>query len=205
MGMAPWLRPWQGLRGSSCSPGFFPAQTQREEEAECEWSCSHWRFPPCPGPLPSEHCIIPQLLCPLQFPQASQQPRWERNTGLNLTPQQLILGPAAVSHRSQLSRLDGWREHTTHGLETPSCHQISSPCWTSTRGAHGSAAGSARIPPVCSECHHTKWGQPSAFLRFCGDLVAWSSLVTKEQLEMWQGRVRGVLGKGSPPKGEGRH
>jgi len=105
------------LRGSSCIQGCFPAQTQWEEERqrqECAWSCSYWRSSPCPRPLPLDHHVIPQLLCPLQFPQASQQPWRERHapSQLDLTLiWHLIISSldlAAVSHRSEISRLHGY-------------------------------------------------------------------------------------------------
>lgn len=93
---------------------------------------------------------------------------------LNLTPHQLILGPAAVSHRSQLPRLDGsaleGRHNTWPGNTVMPSKLIS--LWTSTRRCHGwPGAGSARhplcllgAPMATTQWHkaHTKGGQPSA-------------------------------------------
>lgn len=132
-----------------------------------------------------------------------KKPSLPASPDLNLTPHHLILRPSAISHRSQLSRLDGSALEGIHG------HQNSSPWWTSTRGSHRwPGAGSATHPPVCSECihgHHSmaqgthKMGtalscaQPSTALRFSGGLLAWSSLVTSDRT---QGAAGDVSGKG---------
>lgn len=132
---------------------------------------------------------------------------------LNLTPHQLILGPTAVSHRSQLSRPDGsalegrhstWPGNTVMPSKLISLvDQHQGKPWMQWPGAD-----SARHPPVSSECihgHHSmaqgtqKMGttlnhaQPSAALRFSGDLLAWSSLVTRDRA---QGTAGDVSGKG---------